>query len=350
MKRVVVGPHRVYIAAPMGSVLDAFTLVDSSVQSTTGRGISLLSSHGPRKVIAVTQRSESQITHVVKEVIVRLPDRVTSRHLSGPFRGAREEAHLVQVAGGTDLSLKAELQITDESSYRLLALSFEQDVEEELQSIKIGAESRNRPLTSSVAPETLLVAVPIYSTEHELLAAIDVQEEQEWGQAGHGKGVAHRAVQLANMVMLPARQIEHLRRAARLHDAGKLALSRSLWGIKVGLTADERDYVDVHPQLGYDLAARVGMPDPVLQGILHHHERWDGHGYPDRLAGDRIQLRDRILALAEVMDSLLRTSKWRPALSKEQVIATLEAGSGQAWDPVLTRGAIRLLQSAEDAT
>ena|SRR5579871_1938312 len=102
--------------------------------------------------------------------------------------------------------------------------------------------------------------------------------------------------------------------------------------------------MQAHARIGHDLAARAGVPTAISTGILYHHERWDGQGYPSGLAGEQIPLRARILFLAERVDSMMRANYRRPPLSVPQVIASIEAGAGKLWDPALARTATRLIK------
>lgn len=180
---------------------------------------------------------------------------------------------------------------------------------------------------------------------HQLLSAVAIQEETEWGHAGHSRGVERVAVALAEAILLPPHQIAYLRQAAQLHDVGKIALDGELWARRGALLASQRAALEPHASLGAQFAARAGLPDPVVGTIRHHHEQWDGRGYPARLTGEAIPLKARMLFLAEALDTMLRPSYRRPPLPTSQVLARLEAGAGRIWDPRLTRLAMRQIDS-----
>jgi HD-GYP domain-containing protein (c-di-GMP phosphodiesterase class II) len=271
------------------------------------------------------------------------PDRVIYRHLRGPFTGSIETLGLVPAGMCTDLVLEAEIAVPDDLDFAW-QLHFEQASRQHLQAIQVAAEELARAPAVGGASIAGKVATPVITSERGLIAAIESQEEAEWGHAGHGRGVARVAVSLAEAALLPTRQVEQVRRAALLHDAGKLALDSALWGKRGVLTMEERQAMQAHARLGHDLAARVGVPAMVSTGILHHHERWDGQGYPSGLVGEQIPLRARILFLAERVDSMLRANYRRPPLSVQQVIAAIDAGAGKLWDPALARTATRLIK------
>ena len=190
----------------------------------------------------------------------------------------------------------------------------------------------------------MLAQLPDAPDEKQLLQIVEAQEEAEWGHVGHGRGVARVATSLAESVMLPKRQIDLLVRAALLHDVGKIALSGSLWGTLGTLSAKDREFMYAHAELGADLAARAGLPDSVQTCIRHHHERWDGTGYPGHLAGDAIPMRARILAIGESIDTMMRASYRRDTLGTERILKALEQGAGTIWDPMLAREAHRIIR------
>lgn len=344
MKKVGIAPQELLVAAPRSLVFDVVTGLESVTRPGSPRTTSLISAEGARAMVAFSAKIGQQQVHVVKEMTSYPPDRVDLRHLTGPFVGAIESLHLLAVEQDTRLVLSAELHPGQEVPARSQKLTLEQLAHAYLLDVKAAAEQRYQPLEIPGGPFTLLVPVPTFSTEAELLSAIEAQEEAEWGHSGHGRGVARVAVTLAEAVMLPPRQIDHLQRAASLHDLGKIAVDSAIWGTRNTLTPQQRAMMQVHPRLGHDLAARVGMHEMVLSGILRHHERWDGHGYPDRWSGEEIPLRARILFLAEAIDSMLRSTYRRTGMSPEQVGAALDAGAGREWDPNLARRAAQIIR------
>jgi putative nucleotidyltransferase with HDIG domain len=187
-------------------------------------------------------------------------------------------------------------------------------------------------------------ALPNLDSEDDLRRAVEAQEEEEFGHRGHGLGVARIAAGLAEAMGLTSRQLDELHIAALLHDGGKIILDRALWGCRGTIIAWQRRLMEAHTSFGSELADRVGLADAVVRTILHHHERWDGRGYPARLAGDAIPLSGRILFVAEAVDSMLRESYRRPAMQPRQATAVLEAGAGRLWDPRVAHHAARLVR------
>jgi putative nucleotidyltransferase with HDIG domain len=174
-------------------------------------------------------------------------------------------------------------------------------------------------------------------TEQELLDLSEAQEQAEWGHAGHGRGVARIAQYLAGSLRLPNSTIETLTRAALLHDVGKIKVNSNLWSSLEKLRPEQRKVLEAHSQCGAELAAQVGLPLSIQRAILHHHERWDGRGYPHGLKGDAIPIGARILCVAEQVDSLMRSTYRRDSVTHDQMLTIVAARTGREWDPHLAK-------------
>jgi HD-GYP domain-containing protein (c-di-GMP phosphodiesterase class II) len=131
---------------------------------------------------------------------------------------------------------------------------------------------------------------------------------------------------------LPPDAVELTRLAANLHDLGKLAIPEELLRKPGPLTDPERLVLERHPQIGFRMLESLGV-DPVAAAVLHHHERWDGYGYPDGLAGDAIPLDARIIFVADAYDAMTSDRIYRPRLSRRQALAELERCAGSQFDP-----------------
>ena len=126
-----------------------------------------------------------------------------------------------------------------------------------------------------------------------------------------------------------------------LHDIGKIGI---LDGIRTGaLSAQEFDKIKTHPLLSRNIVAHVQSLTPCLPAILHHHERWDGTGYPSGLKGEMIPLDARILAIADAFDAMTSNRPYRAALSLKAAIKELENGAGVQFDPRLIEVFIPLI-------
>jgi diguanylate cyclase (GGDEF)-like protein len=143
------------------------------------------------------------------------------------------------------------------------------------------------------------------------------------------------AVALARAAGIPESQIEGIHTAALLHDIGKLAVPEPILSKPGPLTPEEFQKIRIHPQVGAEIIATVPFPYPVAPMVLGHHERWDGKGYPNGLAGIDIPLGARILAVADCYDAVTSERPYQRALPHESAIALLHREAGHALDPEL---------------
>jgi diguanylate cyclase (GGDEF)-like protein/putative nucleotidyltransferase with HDIG domain len=148
----------------------------------------------------------------------------------------------------------------------------------------------------------------------------------------HSQRVADLAARTARRLGLPDEEVELTRLAASLHDLGKLAIPEEILRKPGPLTEPERLVLERHPQIGFRMLESLGV-DPVAEWVLHHHERWDGSGYPDGLPGDRIPLGARIIFVADAYDAMTSERVYRRRVLPEQAIAELRRCAGTQFDP-----------------
>lgn len=166
---------------------------------------------------------------------------------------------------------------------------------------------------------------------------------------GHSERVAWLGTQLAEAIGLGADEVERIRISGLVHDVGKIGVPEAVLCKSGRLTADEFDQIKKHPRIGYNILKGIPKIDDVLDGVLYHHERWDGQGYPTRLAGESIPLYGRILAVADTFDAMSSTRSYRQAMPREKVLAEIASCSGTQFDPSLTEPFITLDFTEYDA-
>jgi diguanylate cyclase (GGDEF)-like protein/putative nucleotidyltransferase with HDIG domain len=149
----------------------------------------------------------------------------------------------------------------------------------------------------------------------------------------HLQRVRTYAVEVAKELNLAEEQIEALRAAALLHDIGKLAVPEQIINKPGKLTPEEFEKMKVHPLVGAEILDRVAFPYPVAPIVRAHHERWDGTGYPEGLAGEGIPIGARILAAVDCLDALASHRQYRPALPLSEAMAKVKEKSGTWFDP-----------------
>jgi HD-GYP domain-containing protein (c-di-GMP phosphodiesterase class II) len=164
---------------------------------------------------------------------------------------------------------------------------------------------------------------------HCLTAAIDAKDPYT---CGHSERVARMAVRIARDMGLSERHRSDLYLAGLLHDVGKIGIQDSVLQKPGPLIAEEMRHVQEHPVIGDRIISKVSQLAHVRPGVRHHHERMDGQGYPDRLAGPNIPLQARILAVADSCDAMLSPRPYRQAMPAARMEAIMTQGAGSQWD------------------
>jgi putative nucleotidyltransferase with HDIG domain len=204
----------------------------------------------------------------------------------------------------------------------------------------------------------LVVLLPLFFLQHShglqnklqrqnreiLVFAIRTIEAKDPYTSGHSARVADLSRELAEALRLPSRKVEEVETAALLHDIGKVDFAYSeLIGSPTQLTETDREMIRSHPERGARLLESLSsMSENVLRAVRHHHEHYDGNGYPDRLAGTEIPLAARIIMLADTVDAMLSNRPYRPAMSVEEVARELRRFSGRQFDPTLGSKFVKL--------
>lgn len=181
-----------------------------------------------------------------------------------------------------------------------------------------------------------------------LASALDAKDRYT---RGHSQAVANYAVALAHALKLEHEQVEEIRLAAFLHDIGKIGIPESILLKEGPLTEKELDIMKQHPVIGAEqILAPVTSLRPIIPAVLHHHENWDGTGYPHGLMGEDIPLGARIVSLVDVFHALTSDRAYRKALPVVEAKQILEAGSGTKWDPHLIDVFFQILTIASPNT
>lgn len=153
---------------------------------------------------------------------------------------------------------------------------------------------------------------------------------------GHAERVTAMAMRLARTAMLEdALPSEGLEAGFLLHDVGKIGIPESILNKSGGLTDTERRVLQTHPILGERVVAPLGFPDCVRHVIRHHHERWDGRGYPDGLAGREIPAAARLFSIADVLDAMTSLRPYRKPVRFDAALEEIHAHAGTQFDPDL---------------
>lgn len=169
-----------------------------------------------------------------------------------------------------------------------------------------------------------------------LVAALEARDNYT---SGHSTRVADMACDLARILGIENSQLEHIHIAAHLHDIGKIGIPDSVLNKNGRLLPAEWDQVRLHPEIGYRILCKSKGLQIIAEIVLHHHERWDGKGYPDGISREGIPLGSRIIAVADSVDAMTSHRPYRQALSWQKCQEEILAQKARQFDPALVEAA-----------
>jgi HD-GYP domain-containing protein (c-di-GMP phosphodiesterase class II) len=188
-------------------------------------------------------------------------------------------------------------------------------------------------------------AAPSARTFEFLEVLAETIETKDRFMRGHARRVAFYTGLVGERLGLGHEERASLRLSAFLHDLGKVGVPTDLLLRAGALEPAERRVVEQHPAIGARLLAPLDMPSEVSLALRHHHEWWDGSGYPDGIAGERIPLAARIVAVADAFDAMTCDRPYRRALGREVVVAELRRYAGTQFDPDVAKEFLACLES-----
>jgi diguanylate cyclase (GGDEF)-like protein len=167
---------------------------------------------------------------------------------------------------------------------------------------------------------------------HALAEAVD---SNSYLNCDDSKRVAQYAIELGKFLKLKPPEINQLEISALLHDIGKVSIGNEILNKPGRLTPEEWEIMRTHPKLGAAIAEKIPKLSRCVAGIYHHHEKYDGTGYPDGLKGENIPLQARILAVADAFAAMTSERPYAPKLTQEEALKEIERGAGKQFDPYL---------------
>jgi putative nucleotidyltransferase with HDIG domain len=170
-------------------------------------------------------------------------------------------------------------------------------------------------------------------------------ENKDRFMRGHARRVTFYSSLLAHRLCLSVEEHEHVRIAAFLHDLGKVGVPTDLLVRPGALDAKERALVERHPEIGVRLLQALDLPASISSAIRHHHERWDGTGYPDGIAGEKIPLVARIIGVADAFDAMSCERPYRQPLDRAVVEGELRRHAATQFDPDLSKEFLAILET-----
>ncbi|MBV1758830.1 MAG: HD domain-containing protein [Dethiosulfatibacter sp.] len=183
-----------------------------------------------------------------------------------------------------------------------------------------------------------------YDTVKALINAIEAKDPYT---SGHANRVGEYSVAIAQEINLSPKQIEIIKNAALLHDIGKIGIDDRILNKQERLSDLELEVIRNHPSIGYDIIKDIGFLKDVMNIVKHHHEKWDGSGYPMGLKGSEIPIETTILTISDSYDAMTTDRPYRKALSSEEAIKELLKYSGTQFNPEIIDKAIETLRKID---
>lgn len=185
----------------------------------------------------------------------------------------------------------------------------------------------------------------LVNVENTILALATAIEAKDPYTEGHLDRVANYAFSLGKEIGLAPWELHLLRKAAILHDVGKIGVSESVLAKPGPLTEEEFEHVKAHTVVGEKICRPLQQNRLILQVIRHHHERYDGKGYPDGLTGEDIPMAARIMAVVDAYDALTSDRPYRGRLPKEEALQILKQEAGRQFDPRIAMAFVSTLET-----
>lgn len=160
----------------------------------------------------------------------------------------------------------------------------------------------------------------------------------------HGLRLGKFSTMIGEKLGLKQNELDDLRLLAQLHDIGKIGIHDRILNKPAALTKEEWAIMKQHPQIGFEIVSAIPQISHIADYILAHHERWDGAGYPSRLAGEEIPFISRVLAVADAYDAMIEDRVYRKALTREEALAEIKGGAGTQFDPKVAAVFVQLFE------
>jgi GAF domain-containing protein len=181
-----------------------------------------------------------------------------------------------------------------------------------------------------------------YATSSALAEAIETRDPYT---GGHTRRVLEYCLAIAKELKLSGPETEVLRLSAVLHDIGKIGIEDSILKKNAPLNHDEQTIMKLHPEMGVEILKHVPHLKDIIPGMLHHHERIDGLGYPHRMAGEAIPLSAKIISVADTYDAMTTTRPYRTGLHPESALGEIKKHSGRQFDPLVVDAFLRAFEN-----
>ena len=237
------------------------------------------------------------------------------------------------------------IQCMKQGAYDYLTKPFRLDevilsIDRALEKRRLELENRDyqQHLEQRVEQQARKIRVSFLNAVTALAYALEAKDKYT---SGHSQRVAETSVAIAKELGMPRDSIGEVRLAGLIHDLGKIGMRESVLGKPARLTGEEYQHIKYHCEMGEHILTPIVEDEKILKVVRHHHERYDGTGYPDGLKGEQIPLGARILAVADAFDAMISERPYREAMRAETACAEMERGKGKQFDPEVTDAFLR---------
>ena len=233
------------------------------------------------------------------------------------------------------------------------------DRDDEILRNKARAAGADDLFAPPIEPATIVVAIraqlqirqlraQLYELEGVVLTLARAVEDRDHRSSGLSEKVAHWALELGRAAGIPRDEQTLLYKAALLHDVGSVAVPVEVLTKQARLEPHEFNTVKRHPIVGEEIVRALPGSDRLLPAVRHHHERIDGGGYPDGVAGESIPLFARIIAIADAFVAMTSDRPYRPRRTRDDAVSRLRQGAGKQWDASLVERFLQVIGEADD--
>jgi putative nucleotidyltransferase with HDIG domain len=254
-------------------------------------------------------------------------------------RANAPECRVILISGLCETDHLASALSLGAFDYIMKPLDMEQLEETVCQAMSAESDADSRHLPRRAARAMQLEAQFRQASLDSIRALVHAVEAKDPYTRLHSEHVSAYAVDLAEY-SVPSIDTESVRIAALLHDIGKIGVPDQILTKPGALTQDEFEFIRRHPVLGGEILANIPLFAREAMFVRHHHERWDGKGYPDGLMAEEVPLGSRIIHVADAMDAMLMSRTYKEAYPIERVLDELARGAGTQFDPYLATKAI----------
>ena len=251
------------------------------------------------------------------------------------IKASHPDTAVVMATAISDINIAIECM--KQGAYDYVTKPFELDdvtisVDRALEKRRLELENKEyrRHLEVKVAEQAKKIRASFLSAITSLAYALEAKDKYT---NGHSQRVADISVAIAKELDLPQESIERIRLAGLVHDIGKIGVRETVLNKPGRLTDEEFRHVQYHPEIGEHILAPIADDEEILKLVRHHHERYDGTGYPDQLKGDQIPLCSRILAVSDAYEAMTSERPYRSKMSDEEAYEEIKRNRGIQFDP-----------------